>query len=131
MAVTATFTVKDWDEQPLWEGSDGSKVTRADVRQTVEGGMAGDGMAHWLMTYHTDGTAEYMGVQRVDAAIDGTRGTLVMRSTGTFDGTRAAGRLEVIGATDGLAGTSGEGTFEAPHGAVATVTLELSGTHAA
>ena len=131
MAVTATFTVKDWDEQPLWEGPDGSKVTRADVRQTVEGGMAGDGMAHWLMTYQADGTAEYTGVQRVDAAIDGTRGTLIMRSTGTFDGTKAAGRLEIVGATDGLAGISGDGTFEAPHGSAATVTLQLSGTRAA
>jgi hypothetical protein len=35
--------------------------------------------------------------------------------------------LEVIGGTGQLAGMSGSGTFEAPHGSAATVELELSG----
>jgi hypothetical protein len=127
MPIHATFTVDDWDEGPLWEAPEGSKVTRATVSQTVEGDATGAGTAHWLMAYRADGTAEYTGFQLLDGEADGRRGTLLLRSTGTFDGTTARGRLEVIDGTDQLAGMSGSGTFEAPHGPRATVELELSG----
>ncbi len=127
MPIHATFTVDDWDEGPLWEAPEGSKVTRATVSQTVEGDATGAGTAHWLMAYRADGTAEYTGIQLLDGQADGRRGTLVLRSTGTFDGTTARGQLEVIGGTGQLAGMSGSGTFEAPHGSAATVELELSG----
>ena len=127
MAIHATFTVGSWDEDPLWEGPDGRKVTRTTVEQTVEGDAAGTGTAHWLMAYRADGTADYLGIQLLDGAADGRQGTLVLRSAGTFDGTIAQGQLEVIDGTGELAGMSGTGTFEAPHGSVANVELELTG----
>jgi hypothetical protein len=127
MAIHATFTVGSWDEEPLWEGPDGRKVTRATVEQTVDGDASGRGTAHWLMAYRADGTAEYSGIQLLDGAADGRRGMLVLRSTGTFDGTTARGQLEVIDGSGQLAGMSGTGRFEAPHGSVATVELELTG----
>jgi hypothetical protein len=125
MAIHATFTVESWDEEPLWEAKDGSKVTRATVGQTVEGDASGTGIAHWLMAYRADGTAEYTGIQLLDGAADGRTGTLVLHSAGTFDGTTAQGQLEVIDGTGELAGMSGTGTFEAPHGSAAQVELEL------
>ena len=127
MAIHATFTVGSWDEEPLWEGPDGRKVTRTTVEQTVEGDAAGTGTAHWLMAYRADGTADYLGIQLLDGAADGRQGTLVLRSAGTFDGTIAQGQLEVIDGTGDLAGMSGTGTFEAAHGSVANVELELTG----
>jgi hypothetical protein len=127
MAIHATFTVGSWDEEPLWEGPDGRKVTRATVEQTVDGDASGTGTAHWLMAYRADGTAEYSGIQLLDGAADGRRGTLVLRSAGTFDGTTARGQLEVIDGTRELTGMSGTGRFEAPHGSVATIELELTG----
>jgi hypothetical protein len=127
MAIHATFTVDSWDEEPLWKGPDGSKVTRATVAQTVEGDATGTGTAHWLMAYRADGTADYTGVQLLDGSAEGRSGTLVLRSAGAFDGTTAQGTLEVIDGTGELAGTVGTGTFEAPHGSVATVELELTG----
>jgi hypothetical protein len=127
MGIHATFTVGDWDEEPLWEGPDGRKVTRATVTQTVDGDASGSGTAHWLMVYRADGTAEYTGLQLLDGTADGRTGILVMRSAGTFDGTTARGELEILDGSDELAGLSGTGTFEAPHGSVADVELELSG----
>lgn len=127
MSVIAAFKVDNWDEEPLWEGAGGAKVTHAAVQQDVEGDITGAGEARWLMCYRSDGTAAYTGFQRVEGTLKGREGTLVLRSDGTFDGSRATGRLEVAEATDGLAGVTGSGTFEAPHGSVGTATLEFSG----
>jgi hypothetical protein len=127
MSIIAAFKVGSWDEEPIWEGPDGARMTRAEVHQDVEGDISGTGDARWLMCYRADGTAAYTGFQRVEGTLKGREGTLVLRSDGTFDGSRATGRLEVAHATDGLAGISGTGTFEAPRGSVGTVKLQLTG----
>lgn len=126
MPITATFTVANWDEEPLWEGPDGAKVTRAEVSQEVAGDLVGTGVASWLMFYRADGTADYTGFQRFEGTMEGRRGALVLRSEGTFDGSTASGRLDVTSGAEGLAGVTGAGTFEAPHGSAATVRLELT-----
>ena len=127
MSIIAAFKVGSWDEEPLWEGPGGAKMTQASVHQDVEGDISGTGEARWLMCYRADGTADYTGFQRVEGTLKGREGTLVLRSDGTFDGSSATGRLEVVEATDGLAGITGSGTFEAPHGSVGTAKLQLSG----
>jgi len=124
--LTGEFQVTGWDEKPYHEAGD-EKLTHASVTQKFSGAIEGDGSVEWLMCYRPDGTADFVGLQRIDATIDGRSGTVVVRSVGLFDGEKAIGDWNVVdgSATGDLAGATGRGDFEAPMGGTPTFRLEL------
>ena len=111
MAVTLTtkMRIASWDESPVEEFGDGSKLTRAQVR--LSGGEAGltSGSAGMLAYYRPDGTSSFVTVMRLTGVLDGRAGSFVLRGEGAFDGTTASGRMTVVAGsgTGGLAGLSG------------------------
>ena len=127
MRATCTFKVESWDEQTLEDGTQGRRSTHAVVRQSVSGDVTGAGRADWLMFYRPDGTADYVGLQRVEGRFGDGAGTFTCSSVGTFDGKTAEGTLSVLdgSGTGDLAGATGAATFRAPHGEAATVRFEL------
>ena len=80
----------------------------------------------WLMAYTADDAAHYVGIQRITGRLGGREGTVVLTTTGRFDGKVAAGTWSVVAGsgTDGLAGISGSGEFSAPLAGEPTVTLD-------
>lgn len=125
-AVSGVFQVASWEEN-AYADRDGSRLTRASVSQRFEGGIAGDGSAEWLMAYHPNGTARFVGFQVVDGEVEGRRGSFVLETAGEFDGKVARWQASVVaGSQSGeLLELSGRGTFEAPHGSQASYELEL------
>jgi hypothetical protein len=123
--ATGTFKLDSWDENAYEELAGGRKLTRAHVKQTFSGDIEGEGEVHWLMAYRPDETADYIGLQRITGRLGGRSGTFVLQTSGTFDGTVAAGAWEVLkgSATDELEGLRGRGTFKAPMGEPPEVTL--------
>jgi hypothetical protein len=111
MAVTLTtkMQIASWDESPVEEFGDGSKLTRAQVR--LSGGEEGltSGSLGMLAYYRPDGTSSFVTVMRLTGVLDGRAGSFVLRGEGTFDGTTAGGRMTVVAGsgTGGLAGLSG------------------------
>ena len=122
VSATGGFKIDAWDEDAYEEFEDGAKLTEANVRQTFEGSLVGTGTVRWLMSYRSDGTAHYVGLQRFEGAVEGRRGSFVAETSGDFDKERARWTLTVIPGTgtDDLAGIEGHGTFEAPHGGSAS-----------
>lgn len=120
------FQVTSWDETPYHE--EGSrKLTLAIVDQTFTGDISGAGAARWLMSYAPEGTAHFVGLQHVDGAIQGRRGTFVLETIGDFDGQMARWRADVVegSAAGQLSGLKGSGRFGAPHGSEASYEIEL------
>ena len=124
--ATGQFELASWDEATYEELGSGGKLTRASVTQQFSGDVTGAGAVEWLMCYQADGTARFLGWQRVDGAVGGTEGSFVLETVGTFDGGKAAGTWTVVpgSGSGGLTGLTGEGRFEAPHGPTATFTLD-------
>jgi hypothetical protein len=124
--LRGTFEIASWDEAAYHEGGD-RKLTLASVTQRFDGDVQGEGAARWLMAYRPDGTAHFVGLQRVDAEVDGSQGGLVLETVGDFDGHIARWTATVIdGAGDGdLAKAQGRGTFEAPMGSKASFELDV------
>ena len=62
----------------------------------------------------------------MDGGIGDRSGSLVLQSTGEFDGKEAAGPLEIVrgSGTGDLAGITGSGTFSAPLGGEPSVSLD-------
>ena len=119
--ATATFKIDSWDEQDQAEG-----ITRASVKQTFSGDIEGQGQAEWVMAYRPDKTADFAGYLRLAGDIGDRSGTVVLESTGVFDGKEARGPLRIVrgSGTGDLAGIVGGGTFSAPMGGEPSVSLD-------
>ena len=110
-----TLEITSWDEQPFHEIDADRKLTTTKVTQTLHGDIEGEGAADWLAVYRSDGTADYLGFQRIEGRVGDAEGSVVLRMTGGYDGTVARSEWEVVdgSGTGALAGMSGAGISEA------------------
>ena len=125
--LIGSFENTSWDEDTVEELGDGAKLTRASVTQVFSGDVEGEGAAQWLMAYRTDGTAHFVGLQRVRGSLADREGTFVLETIGEFDGKVASWTATVVpgSGTKGLDGLAGGGSFQAPMGSTATFEMEV------
>src|SRR5881396_2159598 len=123
--ATSRFTIKSWDEKPYSEGQDLPKLTRAAVTKTFTGDVAGEGHVEYLMMYRSDGSATFVGLERVTGQVAGKAGTFVFQRTGIFENGVAKETFTVIpnSGTGELRSLRGEGTSEVGHGSEYPLTL--------
>ena len=114
----ARFAIKSWDEKPLSEGADQPRLTRASVVKTLTGDIEGESHAEYVMVYRGDGTAAFVGLERVVARLGGKAGTFVLQRSGTFEGGLAKESYSVVpgSGTGGLHGLTGDGNTAVGHG---------------
>jgi hypothetical protein len=120
------FEVTSWSEEQA-EGLDGTaKVTKATFGQRFSGGIEADTIADTVMTYREDGTADYVGFQRVQGSLGGRTGSFVLQAIGRFDGQVARADVTVVpgSGTGELARLRGTGTAEVPMGTSGTYALD-------
>ena len=116
--ANARFAIKSWDEKPYDEGQGRPKLTRASVAKSYTGDIEGEGHVEYLMMYRADGSASFVGLERVVARIAGKSGTFVLQRTGVFEDGQAKESYSVIpGSASGeLQGLRGEGSTSVGHG---------------
>jgi Protein of unknown function (DUF3224) len=124
--ANAMFAIKSWDEKPYSEAAGLPKLTRASVTKTFRGDLEGESQLEYLMMYRSDGTATFVGLERVLGRLGGQSGSFVMTRTGSFDGTLAKETYTVVpgSGTSALAGLRGEGNSAAGHAKENAMTLE-------
>lgn len=112
------FAIKSWDEKPFSEGQDLPKLTRASVAKTFTGDLEGEGQVEYLMMYRADGSAAFVGLERITGKIGGRSGSFVLQRTGKFENGQAVESYSVIpgSATGELAGLEGDGHSAVGHG---------------
>ena len=123
--ANARFAIRKWDEQPYSEGQDLPKLTRASVSKTFTGDIEGEGQVEYLMMYRSDGSASFVGLERVVGRIGGKTGTFVLQRTGVFESGQAKEAYAVISGsgTEELRGLRGEGSSAIGHGTEHPFTL--------
>jgi hypothetical protein len=116
--ANARFAIKSWDEKPYSEGQDQPKLTRASVTKTYTGDIEGDAQVEYLMMYRSDGSAAFVGLERVVGRLGGKIGSFVLQRTGVFEGGQAKESYFVIpgSATGDLRGLAGDGSSAVGHG---------------
>ena len=116
--ANARFAIKTWDEKPYSEGPDLPKLNRASVTKTFTGDIEGEGQVEYLMMYRSDGSATFVGLERVVGRIGGKTGTFVLQRAGVFEGGQAKESYSVIpgSATGDLQGLLGDGSSAVGHG---------------
>jgi hypothetical protein len=116
--ANARFAITSWDEKPYSEGPDLPKLTRATVKKTFTGDIEGEGQVDYLMMYRNDGSATFIGFERVTGNVGGKKGTFVLQRTGVFEDGQAKESYSVVpgSATGELHGLRGEGSSSVGHG---------------
>ena len=114
----ARFAIKSWDEKPYSEGPDLPKLTKATVAKTFSGDIEGEGHVEYLMMYRPDGSASFVGLERISGRIGGKSGSFVLQRSGAFEDGLAKESYTVItgSATGDLRGLRGEGATSVGHG---------------
>jgi hypothetical protein len=124
--ATGRFEITSMGEDVYQELDGGGKLTRANGTQRFTGDIQGEGSVEWLMCFSAEGSARFVGLQRVVGSIGDRAGSFVVEAMGNFDGKRSKGTWTVIAGsgTGELSGIRGEGAFEAPGGPEASYSLE-------
>ena len=124
--ATATFEVKSWDEKPYDEMDGGPKLTRASITKSFTGDIEGEGTLEYLMMYRDDGSASFIGLERITGRVGDRAGSFVLEHTGTSDGSTATASWSVVpgSGTGDLRGLRGEGGFSSGHAESYPMTLD-------
>ena len=124
----ARFAITSWDEKPYSEEPGQPKLTRGSVVKTLTGDLTGEGRIEYLMMYRSDGTAIFMGLERVVGLLGGKSGSFVMQRSGTFENGIATETYVVVpgSGTGELTGLRGEGKSAVGHGMEHPFTLQYS-----
>ncbi len=124
--ANARFAIKSWDEKPYSEGPDLPKLARASVAKTLTGDLEGEGQVEYLMMYRSDGTATFVGFERVVGRLGGRSGSFVLQRSGVFEDGQAKESYSVVpgSATGELQGLRGEGRSAVGHGLEHPFTLD-------
>ena len=123
----ATFTITSWKETPIHAGDGLVKVTQASVTQSIEGDLIGQGTIEFLMSYREDGSATYVGIQRVVGTLGGRSGAFVLLGEGAYEQSKGTAtivwRVAPGSGTGDLHGLAGEGRAVATHTPPGALTL--------
>jgi hypothetical protein len=77
--ASGIFMIKSWEEKAYLEIEGGGKLTQASVTQKFEGEIEGDGSVEYLMAYVGDGTASFVGFNRVVGQLGGKKGSFILQ----------------------------------------------------
>ncbi len=126
--VQAKFDVDEWDEVPFDEGDGTAKLTAATVTKRYTGDVDGSSVTKWVMAYRPDGTASFVGMERITGTVDGREGTLVLEHVGSFADGAATAALTVVSGTGELEPARGTGKFRAAPAGEVSLDLTYGGS---
>jgi len=122
----AMITVDKYEPAAYEQPAEGPALMRIHVEERFSGDIDGDGVAEFLQVARADGSASFVGVERVTGRVAGRSGTFVLQDAGTVEGNVVSGEWFVVpgSGTDELAGLRGTGGFRANLGEGAQVHLD-------
>lgn len=109
----AKLEIENWDEQPIDDAE--PKITRATITGRISGDIDGTSRTESVMAYRPDGSAVFVGLERIEGVVHGRKGSLLLRHIGSYEDGVARAAVDIVSsaATDELAEVEGSGEFVA------------------
>ena len=122
----AVITVHKYEPAAYDQPDEGPALTRIHVEESFSGDISGDGLVEFLQAARADGSASFVGIERVTGAVAGREGTFLFQDAGTVQDNIVSGDWFVIpgSGTGKLAGLRGTGGFRASLGEGAQAHLD-------
>lgn len=94
--------------------------------KSFKGDIEGEGTLEYLMMYCIDGSASFVGLERIVGHLGGRAASFVLQHSGTFAGGVAKATYFVVpgSGTGELSGLRGEGSFASGHAQEYPMTLD-------
>jgi hypothetical protein len=126
ISAKATITVHKYEPTVYDQPAAGPTLARIHVEESFSGDIEGDGVVEFLQAAQADGSASFVGIERVTGTIAERKGTFLLQDAGTVEGKVVSGDWFVVpgSGTGELAGLRGEGGFRANLGEGAQVHLD-------
>jgi hypothetical protein len=124
--AAGTIQVKTYVPRPYDEPPNGPKLVRISVTETFSGDIAGKGTVEFLQAVRPDGSATFVGLERVVGKVRDRSGSFILQDAGTLKAKKVSGTWFVVpgSGTGQLKGLRGEGGFTADLGQHAKITLD-------
>lgn len=124
--AAGVFEISGWDEAP-YDEREGVRLSRALVTKTFSGDIEGESVAELLLAYGAEeGSAAYVGVERVVGRVHGRSGSFVLRHSATMERGEGEAGVSVVpdSGTGELRGLRGEAHISVEPGGGHTFTLD-------
>jgi len=124
--ANAVITVHKYEPAVYDQPAEGPVLTRIHVEESFSGDISGEGVVEFLQAAYADGSASFVGIERVTGEIAKRSGTFLLQDAGTVHNNIVSGDWFVIpgSGTGELAGLRGTGGFRANLGEGAQVHLD-------
>ena len=124
--ASAVITVRKYEPAAYDQPAEGPALTRIHVEESFAGDISGAGVVEFLQAARADGSASFVGIERVTGSVGGRAGTFLLQDAGTVRDNIVSGGWFVIpgSGTGQLVGLRGEGGFRANLGEGAQVHLD-------
>lgn len=124
--ANAIITVHKYEPVAYESPAEGPVLNRIHVVERFSGDIEADGVTEFLQAAHADGSASFVGIERLTGTLGGREGTFLLQDAGTATGSVVDGDWFVVpgSGTGGLTGLRGEGSFRANLGENAQVYLD-------
>ena len=118
--ATSTFTIESWEATP-YDEAEGATLTRTRVTKVFSGEIEGTSTAELLMAGAQDGSAAYVGFERIVGRVNGRAGSFVLHHSATMTKDAQSASWTVVP-------DSGTGELRSLRGS-AVITVEADGGH--
>jgi hypothetical protein len=124
--ANAVITVHKYEPTTYDEPAEGPTLTRIHVEESFSGDIEGAGVVEFLQAGRDDGSASFVGIERITGSVAGRQGTFLLQDAGTVEGNVVSGEWFVVAGsgTGTLTGLRGTGGFRANLGEGAEVHLD-------
>jgi hypothetical protein len=124
--ATGHIQVATYEPTTYDKPEQGPELVEIRVHESFTGDITGEGTVRFLQAAYPDGTASFVGVERVVGAIGGRSGSFLLQDEGTLANQVVTGSWFVVpgSGTGELTGLRGEGGFTAALGENADIHLD-------
>lgn len=126
VSAKATITVQKYEPVAYDSPATGPELSKIHVEESFSGDIEGAGVVEFLQAANANGSASFVGIERITGTVGGKKGTFLLQDAGGLEGNIVSGDWFVIpgSGTEELTGLRGVGGFRANLGEGAEVTLD-------
>lgn len=96
MELTGTFEITSWQESVEKELANGTKLSRANVRQSYTGSLSGESELTYQLCYYTSGNADFVGFETISINTANELEVIVLQHNGCFNNGIATSKFTVV-----------------------------------
>src|SRR4051794_24482398 len=92
----AVITVRKYEPSEYEKPAEGPTLAKIHVEEAFSGDIEGEGIVEFLQAANADGSASFVGIERVTGSIGGKKGTFLLQDAGTVKGNIVSGDWFVV-----------------------------------